>query len=65
MFHGFAAAAWATSTAWLAPGESAESFVQGSRVVRERGFDHGGLITRGTPLTEETVATVAAPVDGD
>ncbi|WP_046769717.1 TIGR03560 family F420-dependent LLM class oxidoreductase [Jiangella alkaliphila] len=48
----------------LAPGESADSFVQRCRVARERGFDHVGLITRGTPWTEETVATVAAAVDG-
>ncbi len=48
----------------LAPGESADSFVQRCRVARERGFDHVGLITRGTPWTEETVATVSSAVDG-
>ncbi|MBB5785766.1 LLM class F420-dependent oxidoreductase [Jiangella mangrovi] len=48
----------------LAPGESAASFVERCGVARERGFDHVSVITRGTPWTEEAVATVAAAVDG-
>jgi hypothetical protein len=42
----------------LAPGESAESFVERCRAFVDLGIDHVGVVTTG-PWTEEGVATLA------
>lgn len=46
----------------LAPGESAESFVERCKAIAELGIDHVVVITRGVPWAEATIGTLTAAV---
>ncbi|SEF18006.1 LLM class F420-dependent oxidoreductase [Jiangella alba] len=47
----------------LEPGESAASFAGRARAARDLGFEHVGVIVRGSAWTEQQVETVAAALE--